>query len=387
MLLMKTDPFRRFVRRVAELPSYLGGQHAFLEAWLQEIQIAISKLEIAISKLSAETARLTGSLDQLATKLEKIQQKIDVLEQKNEADPERAESFVRLETGLSRVEGVAAMAERMAERRIQLQTPWKPEDLELAADPEFGLMAMLYSFLPSRIALDVGANVGRLSKLLLDAGFVVYAFEPFPKAYDQMMKKMAGESNFKAFPFALGSKDGVLPLHIASGSSEGSGDPSLYNTFAPHAFPEGIALESALDVPVKTIKGLVDATVLPRDIGLVKIDTEGFDFEVVIGLGDLLPPIVVTEFWGDDFVLAKDRDPATPGHPNLLLREMRSRGYWWSLMLFRVNDADGSSNIVRFTCNSQRVPRNSWGNVFFFREHEPFVQALRWCSIVLPGLA
>jgi hypothetical protein len=32
-------------------------------------------------------------------------------------------------------------------------------------------MAYLYSVLPSRIAIDVGANEGRLSKILLQTGY------------------------------------------------------------------------------------------------------------------------------------------------------------------------------------------------------------------------
>jgi methyltransferase FkbM-like protein len=136
-------------------------------------------------------------------------------------------------------------------------------------------------------------------------------------------------------------------------------------------------------VPVKTIAGLVAESDLPRDFDLVKMDTEGFDLEVVRGMGDIKPRFVVTEFWGEEFIFSRDHTPEEKAQQTELLAEMRRRGYWWSLILYRLE----GSHTVQFTANSATVPKRGWGNVFFFRDYEPFIQSVRWCQLVLPGLA
>ncbi|MCX6376601.1 MAG: hypothetical protein NTU88_11310, partial [Armatimonadetes bacterium] len=50
-------------------------------------------------------------------------------------------------------------------------------------NPETGLMDLLYSYLPTRKAIDVGAHTGDVSECLLRSGYEVYAFEPFPPVY------------------------------------------------------------------------------------------------------------------------------------------------------------------------------------------------------------
>src|ERR1035441_6736704 len=44
-------------------------------------------------------------------------------------------------------------------------------------NPETGLFSFLYSYLPERGALDIGANHGSVSELLLKAGYEVYALD------------------------------------------------------------------------------------------------------------------------------------------------------------------------------------------------------------------
>jgi FkbM family methyltransferase len=410
---------RRFFRRVAQLPAFLSGRMASAEARLDYHESELRRLRetledhrnLARTELANQNEGLqsgiTGGAKRLDDHDRKLQEhQMEIRQDRLEAAKGLAEANRHVaDLALRTIEGfeairdlegalnktsehsVAQLSEKIAtlDRSIKIQSPWKPEDKELAADPEFGLMGMLYSFVPSRIALDVGANTGRVSEVLLEAGYLVYAFEPFPEVYDKLTKALSHHQNFQAFPFALGSEEGTMPLHLMEGSIRGSGDPSLYHSLHQHAFPEGMRWTSSIDVEVKTIRSLVDKGTIPPDIGLLKVDTEGYDLEVILGLDDLLPPIVVTEFWGDNFVFSKGRQPNALDDPVRLIKEMRGRGYWWTLIVYRLNEPE-QYDIARFTANSRNVPTNSWGNIFFFRYHEPFIQSLRWCSSVLPAL-
>jgi len=97
---------------------------------------------------------------------------------------------------------------------------------------------------------------------------------------------MVERGNVKTFNLALGSKETTLPLYVASESSEArQDDPSSYNTFQPHFVRESLAFTETVDVPVRTIESLVKSGELPEQIGFLKVDTEGFDLEVVRDLG------------------------------------------------------------------------------------------------------
>jgi FkbM family methyltransferase len=195
---------------------------------------------------------------------------------------------------------------------------------------------------------------------------------------------MACRSNVEAFNVALGSAETMLPLYIASESREaGQDDPSLYNTFRPHFVREGLAFADTVDVPVRTIEALVKSGELPPQIDFLKVDTEGFDLEVIKGLGSLRPAVVQTEFWGDDFLFVhneKNRENLVSSAE--IIRELRNLDYFWNITVFRLE----AETYVRFAANLANAPKMAWGNILFFRNHSLFLEALRWCQGMLPRL-
>src|ERR1035437_7210665 len=75
-------------------------------------------------------------------------------------------------------------------------------------NPELGLMSFLYSHLPGRKAMDIGAHIGEVSSCLLKTGYEVYAFEPYPPNYTHLRERLEGHKAFHAFNIALGAVDG-----------------------------------------------------------------------------------------------------------------------------------------------------------------------------------
>lgn len=245
---------------------------------------------------------------------------------------------------------------------------------------EIELMAYLYSFLPSRLAIDVGANRGDVSARLLQAGYEVYAFEPFPPVLEKLKERLAASPDFHALPYALGSVNETRDLHVVVDQTEDNtwGDSSFYNTFKPYFSAEGLAFQEVIPVSVKTLSTLHELGEVPCQVGLVKIDTEGFDLEVIKGMGDFRYPVVLAEFW----------DPALPlgqnGSMNRLkdmVPAMRQRGYSWNIVIYRVFPAHD----ISYYCNSDYSFEKSWGNVFFFQDHSVFSEALKWCNATMPA--
>ena len=255
------------------------------------------------------------------------------------------------------------------------------EDLE----PEEKLITFLYSFLPSRKAIDIGANRGDISESLLKAGYQVYAFEPYTPVFEQLCQRLQQNSDFQSYNIAIGSHDTTMDFHICSDQSEAGifQNPSLYNTLFPHSMPQGLNFTETRPVQVRSLESLHQTGEISHDIGLVKIDTEGYDLEVIQGMGKAQYPVVVAEFWDKNHIFGQS---GTLNRLDLLVEGMKKRDYHWYLVIGR-SDKPSNYNFnydIFFYGNYPETVDNSWGNVFFFREYEVFKQALSWCSTFLP---
>jgi FkbM family methyltransferase len=396
-----------FLERWVQLPNTLRA----LDAWARIHQTQIQNLSDSVFAQRAQlensfAAKLAQLENSFAAKLAQLENSFATtlaqLENSFAAKLAQLEnSFaaqtIRVESELSKI-SYGLSEERDALRRrdfelnnelnkrntlLELGIPWLSDDPSLADDPEFLLLAFLYSALPSRIAIDVGANEGRLSKLLLETGYRVFAFEPYPPVLEKLRENLGENPEMTIFDCALGSRDTKLSLHIATVAKNVSiGDGSLYNTFRPHFVSEGVEFASQIEVNVRTLSSLFAEGALPKAISLLKIDTEGFDLEVIRGMGDLRPAVVQAEFWGDDFLFVRYEGETRPASSREIVSEMRSRGYWWNLIIFRIE----GEFAIRFTSNLANAPKRAWGNILFFEHFDLFSIAHRWCQAALPRL-
>lgn len=247
-------------------------------------------------------------------------------------------------------------------------------------DIDIELMVYLYSYLPYHRAIDIGANRGDVSSRLLQTGYEVYAFEPFPPVLEKLKARLGDNPRFHAFPFALGSANETRDLHLAADQTEDQiyEDATFYSSLTRHSLSEGLTFSDTLSVNVKTLASLHESAELPADIGLVKIDTEGFDLEVIKGMENFIYPVVIAEFWDSNFPFGR---AGAMNHLKDMVKAMRERNYHWHIVIYRI----WGSPDISYYCNSAFSLENSWGNVFFFQDYEVFGQALKWCSAIMPA--
>jgi FkbM family methyltransferase len=261
-------------------------------------------------------------------------------------------------------------------------------DLPSFKDIEAELMSYLYSYLPHHRAVDIGANRGEVSHRLLQAGYEVYAFEPFPPVVEKLKERLGNKPNLHIFPFALGKVNEERELHIVSdekllSNPDGpqlypDSDYTLLSSLSKHSLPEGLIFTETIPISVRNLESLHASSEIPSDIGLVKIDTEGSDLEVILGMGEHRYPVVVAEFWDSKFPFGQF---GANNKLEDLVDEMRGRGYDWFIVIYKIF----LSNDVSYYCNNKFSIENSWGNVFFFQDYQVFSQALKWCSAVMPA--
>jgi len=158
--------------------------------------------------------------------------------------------------------------------------------------------------------LDVGANIGqsidRFRKYLPDA--IIYSFEPNPNTFEKLMKKQANDSNLRCFNFGVGSEKGVLPFFINPDSGSNSfyqlnldGDAfRLSNTdegkknHNSTTLKEKVAFNTEVQIPVDTLNNVCASEGMGR-IDILKIDTQGFELEVLKGASNILPNTLIVE--------------------------------------------------------------------------------------------
>jgi FkbM family methyltransferase len=161
-----------------------------------------------------------------------------------------------------------------------------------AYEPEI-LAVLRQSVRPGRTAVDVGANIGTHTLAMAAAGARVVAFEPNPRVFTRLQTNIALNPQCKIAARATAVSDfvgRVVLYDIVTGNNEGLA--SLKR--APGMQP--------IDVPCTTLDNehLVD-------VGLIKIDIEGFEAPVLAGARQLLMdqhPIIVFEYNQDRWMQA-----------------------------------------------------------------------------------
>lgn len=137
---------------------------------------------------------------------------------------------------------------------------------------------------PGFVMLDVGANVGRTSipRVLLGDVQVVYAAEPDPDNFAALVQNVVQH----------GLTGYVLPDRTAVGAAEGTARLRRSQFIGGHRVSLEAGGEGApgtFPVPIVTLDRWVERLAIdPLHISFVKIDTQGWDYQVLLGASKLL---------------------------------------------------------------------------------------------------
>ena len=149
--------------------------------------------------------------------------------------------------------------------------------LYVSRKPEFGVDALweirhLREWKPGDVIFDVGANDGR-TVVNLQKYFPsprIFAFEPVAVTFRQLTTRTAEMANVRRFPTALGAESGNRTIY--------TGSRSILNSFSP----EGWEPTDTEVVQVSTVDRVVVELDIPY-LHFLKVDTEGYDLEVLHG--------------------------------------------------------------------------------------------------------
>jgi FkbM family methyltransferase len=137
--------------------------------------------------------------------------------------------------------------------------------------------AMLGAIRLGDIVWDVGANIGLYSKkfsAITGSTGKVFAYEPSPTNLQRLNAAMASLVNVTVLPIALGEHEGVVILE------QGDDPVGATSRIVGKADTRS---ERQVEIQVSSGDGLVSSGAVASP-NVIKIDTEGFELDVLLGL-------------------------------------------------------------------------------------------------------
>lgn len=140
--------------------------------------------------------------------------------------------------------------------------------------------------------LDVGANEGQYAQKLIKYGYQgeIHSFEPVASTYKILSANTAKHPQWKAYNYALAAIDGTSEIHI----SENTVSSSLLEIEETHlsAAPDSKYLKKET-IQLKKIDSIFEEELNLRNKNVfLKIDTQGFEMEVLKGADNVLKNII-----------------------------------------------------------------------------------------------
>jgi FkbM family methyltransferase len=166
-------------------------------------------------------------------------------------------------------------------------------------DRDFAIhLGQLFRFLQIDCVFDVGANVGQYHDFLREkVGYTgrIVSFEPVSRNIAVLQQRSAADPDWEIVGHALGSSRSTLPIHVMKSDQ--------FSSFlAPDnsGVPEFNGLNETEHVETVAVYPLDEVfPVLQRRLGFsrpyLKLDTQGFDLEVVRGAAATLPQVLAMQ--------------------------------------------------------------------------------------------
>jgi FkbM family methyltransferase len=131
------------------------------------------------------------------------------------------------------------------------------------------------------LMIDCGANVGDVTRLFLQKGYTVHAFEPDPAARAVLDERFGAAPGLHVHPQAVSDRPGRLTLHRAAGVSAGDPKRTISSSLVARDIHDGGA-----GVAVEVIDLLAFMDGLGRRVDVLKLDIEGAEVEILEAMLD-----------------------------------------------------------------------------------------------------
>ena len=154
--------------------------------------------------------------------------------------------------------------------------------LNPVSNPAFQLLKGLDRF-GVDLVFDIGANTGQFASELRSVGYKggLISFEPLPEVHQALVAAAVRDPLWHVHPqSAIGDVDGEIVINIAGNSVSSSILPMLD---AHASAAKGSAFTGKVEAPIAQLDSVVGEYINGSEKYFIKIDTQGFEWEVLNG--------------------------------------------------------------------------------------------------------
>lgn len=196
---------------------------------------------------------------------------------------------------------------------------------------QYGEFSCLRSILGKRsgIVVDVGANDGMTcsnSYPFIKRGWKGILIEPHPHVFARLSSLYQGNQDVQLINLACGVESGQLPLF------EGSGKQTVYATLSTEnsEWYDATRSNQQFLVDVRRLEDILQTISLPEQFDLLSIDTEGYDYFVLLGLNlaRYKPHVIITEDEKPPFTHSVDKENLLRKYGYRFLRRFHNNALW-----------------------------------------------------------
>lgn len=189
----------------------------------------------------------------------------------------------------SPLQGRLAFALEAAARKLVARIPGrKREKRELARH-----LRKLFDAFDVDCVFDVGANRGQYYRFLRhDVRYEgrIVSFEPIPELAGSLRESARHDARWIVYDCALASSPGTASFNVMA-------KPVFSSFLTPDdahtaAFRDKNSISRTIEVPIRTLDGVVAELASPPRRAYLKLDTQGSDLEVLRGASSTLPRVV-----------------------------------------------------------------------------------------------
>lgn len=206
---------------------------------------------------------------------------------------------------------------------------------------------------------DVGANRGQFRDYLRgEVGFGgrILSFEPISRLHHALAERAKRDPLWQVFPFALGEEDGTLTINVMAADDFSSFLPP--STAGTERFRDSNAVATTETVQVRTLDGVFAEAKATHGVDRchLKLDTQGYDLNVLRGGEGVLPQIVSLQTEASVI-------PLYEGSPSYLDTIAYLRGKGFELAGLSPITYDERHRLIEFDCLAVNTALTTAGEV------------------------
>ena len=141
--------------------------------------------------------------------------------------------------------------------------------------------------------IDVGANSGQWAEEIRDSGWTgkIHSFEPINQYFNELKLKSRGDESWSVHNFAIGARNEQLRINIAANA----GGSSSFYEIEPLVtqLQENTATVAFQETQVRRLDELDFLN--SQNLLYLKADVQGFELDVIRGLGELAKRLIAIE--------------------------------------------------------------------------------------------